>query len=176
MRFRKFIWVSVIAVSLASCGLPEKIVELQDRAASLRYVNKELKYAGYELKWRDAEGKDTDGFKKEFDAVLGKTLSKRIPTVFQGERSIIIVIHASQLYNPNALQRALFQNPSIRIKAVVQDASTGEALLTYEDKVTDVQAPSPQGGVSFRLGSISGRLARSTVNYIVTNLRNPGNS
>ena len=174
MRFRKIICASVISLLLVSCGLPDKITELQDRASSRHYVNKELKYVGYELIWRNVGGQDTDEFKKEFGNVLEKTLLKRILTVFKGERSAKIIITASKLYNPNVLERALLQNPSIQIKVVVQDASTGEALLTYENKIVDFVHYSP--GISFRIGSISSRLAGKTVSYIISKLRKPGES
>lgn len=89
-----------------------------------------------------------------------------------------MVITVLEFSNPNAFERALFQNPRINFDLEVRDASSGEVIFVYDETETDYRPvpPSPPGGVSidFRIGSNASRLANGTVARIIDIMRRHG--
>lgn len=172
VRLTRAVCAAVAFMLLASCAVQDRLVEVSDRHAARQYANDELKYAGYELSWPGVEDGDEDlaRFREDFEEHLEETLARRMPRFLKGGRGVVIEIGAAELRNPNALERAMFQDPSVRIDVVFRDAATGEALLAYSERVVDRLAPDPSGGISFRVGAISGRLAGAVVGNVVSKL------
>ena len=169
-----YLLISILLVSCSTSNkFSDKIAELPDRVKSKIFANQQLKYAGYELIWLDVEGKKNDSFKRDFEGALYENLRIRIPHYFKGERSTIIVITLSNLENPSGLELVPYQRPSILVKAVVQDASSGEALLSYEMTVVDEDTVSLSDGIIpaiLHINNIPSRLAANTVTIIIGNV------
>ena len=180
--FRNAIVIATVAVGLMSaCGsldrVQQTIVDAADDNAP--HVNTEFAYAGFGLRWRDEHGEsvtddsdDSSKFRSAFGKRFGEELDRRAPKALQGDRPAKVLVIVSDVYKPGALARGLaFQDPSVRIEAIVQDASDEQHLHTHEIKIVDDLPLDFSGGIQFRVGTIPDRLARKAVNEVMDWLR-----
>ncbi len=170
----KITFLSMTLISLSSCGMTDKMQRLVIDAAdnNSRHINTELQYTEFELHWQKIEFKNSDEFKNAFSQKLSKEMDRRAPKALQGNQLVHIVLTVSDVYNPGALARGFaFQNPSIKITAVVRDLSTGKDIFTREFKIVDVLPPDFSTAIQFRIGSIPDRLAVSFMSSLIDWLR-----
>lgn len=169
---------------LVSCGTAMTRLENLADTSPFRPSNLEFQYAGYELIWQNADdAEDGDSaraaeFRAEFEQHIEEDIPRRLPKILQGDRPVDLVITVLEFSNPNAFERALFQNPRINFDLEVRDASSGEVIFVYDEKETDYRpvSRSPPDGVSidFRIGSNASRLANGTVARIIDIIRRHG--
>lgn len=144
-----------------------------------RDFNRELEYAGFGLHWSDEEtvsgvddSDESSEFRNAFGKRFGEEMDRRVPKALRGDRPAEVVVTVSDVRTPGALARGLaFQNPSIRITAVVRDGSDKQQLHTREMEVVDVPPPNYSGDFRFRIGTIPDRLARKAVSDLMDWLR-----
>ena len=170
----KVAFLSMILISLSACGMPGKaqraLLDAADRNSP--HINTELQYAGFELHWQEVEFEASDEFKHIFNQKLGEEMDRRAPKALQGNQPVKIVLMASDVYNPGALARGLaFQNPSIKIRAMVQDISNGKDVFVREFKIADILTPDFSTSIQFRIGRIPDRLALATTGSLIDWLR-----
>ena len=173
------ILLGLATLGLASgCGSLNKVQQAVVDAADdrSRRFSTELAYAGFGLHWPEEETEsgvdDPDDFRNAFAKRFGQEMDRRVPKALRGDRPVKLLVTVSDVHTPGALARGLaFQNPSIRITAVVQDDSEEQPLHTKEMKVVDVLPPDFSSTFRFRIGTIPDRLAREAVNDLMDWLR-----
>ena len=178
-KHRQFAFLAIVVLTLVSCKtVTTKVQHLHD-TSPFRATNEEYQYAGYELIWPNADNEENavdDEFAEEFEADFAEQISARMPNIFKGDRPVKLIVTVLEVSDPGGMERFLFRNPSFEFELTIADASSGEEISSYGNKVTDyapIAPPPPPGGssIAFRIGSNASRLANQTANQIVETVR-----